>query len=251
MGKLKFYAVAKGKTPGIYYDWASCQEQVSGFGGAVFKGFSTEEEAKLFLGMHSGNVLEKQDAPIKNQVSSFTEKNEDLHKLTVDLSHEPNTYVAYVDGSFSEKGSSKVYSSGFLIIKNGEVLHRGYSSGRDSEVAKIQNVAGELISCMLACQYIGKNHKDCRKLVIAYDYEGIKNWAIGTWKAKNKYSIMYQEHMQKIMKVIDVNFIHTKGHVGILFNEEVDRIAGYAKDCELNQIPFDMDYFMKHRSYFK
>ena len=37
----KFYAIAKGKQPGIYDDWAKAEMQIKGFSGAVFKSFTT------------------------------------------------------------------------------------------------------------------------------------------------------------------------------------------------------------------
>ena len=49
MAKNKYYAVRKGRIPGIYRTWSECQKQVTGYPGAVFKGFVTEEEAQSFL----------------------------------------------------------------------------------------------------------------------------------------------------------------------------------------------------------
>ena len=45
----KFYAVRCGRTPGIYRSWPECNEQVSGFSGAVFKSFALLAEATRFL----------------------------------------------------------------------------------------------------------------------------------------------------------------------------------------------------------
>ncbi|GAB1604283.1 ribonuclease H1 [Argonauta hians] len=45
---MPFYAVKKGRTPGVYNTWTECQEQVNGFYGAKFKKFNTEEEALAF-----------------------------------------------------------------------------------------------------------------------------------------------------------------------------------------------------------
>ena len=48
MGKF-YYAVRKGKTPGIYETWGKCEEQVKGYSGAEYKKFSTYEEALSFI----------------------------------------------------------------------------------------------------------------------------------------------------------------------------------------------------------
>lgn len=46
---MKFYAVKKGHNPGVYLSWPSCQEQVRGFSGAIFKSFTTRKEAEDFV----------------------------------------------------------------------------------------------------------------------------------------------------------------------------------------------------------
>jgi ribonuclease HI len=47
--KRKIYAVHKGRTPGLYFSWEACREQVDRFEGAVFKKFSTVPAAKQFV----------------------------------------------------------------------------------------------------------------------------------------------------------------------------------------------------------
>ena len=45
----KFYAVKKGRKPGIYMSWDACKAQVMGFPNARYKGFKTKAEAEAFL----------------------------------------------------------------------------------------------------------------------------------------------------------------------------------------------------------
>ena len=44
----KYYAVKKGRKPGVYQSWAECKATVDGFPGAVYKSFKTREEAVAF-----------------------------------------------------------------------------------------------------------------------------------------------------------------------------------------------------------
>ncbi|CUS15382.1 unnamed protein product [Tuber aestivum] len=46
---MKYYAVRAGFHPGVYTAWPDCLSQITGFKGAKFKSFPTEEEAQLFL----------------------------------------------------------------------------------------------------------------------------------------------------------------------------------------------------------
>ncbi len=50
--KKKFYAVARGRRPGIYTSWAGpggALEQIEGYSGALYRGFRTREEAERWL----------------------------------------------------------------------------------------------------------------------------------------------------------------------------------------------------------
>ena len=49
MASTTYYAVVNGQTPGIYEDWPSASEQVTGYPGAVFQRFRTREEAEAYL----------------------------------------------------------------------------------------------------------------------------------------------------------------------------------------------------------
>lgn len=46
------YAVIKGRRPGIYYDWATCERQVKRFSGALFQGFEFKHHAVEWLVKH-------------------------------------------------------------------------------------------------------------------------------------------------------------------------------------------------------
>ncbi|MEI6554800.1 MAG: ribonuclease H family protein [Paludibacter sp.] len=46
MSKNKFFVVWEGKEPGIYRSWDDCKRQIHGYEGAIYKGFSTEAEAR-------------------------------------------------------------------------------------------------------------------------------------------------------------------------------------------------------------
>ncbi|KAI5452026.1 hypothetical protein NCC49_001322 [Naganishia albida] len=50
MPKSAFYAVKRGREPGIYSTWAECEHQTKGYTGAVHKKFPTREAAEQFLG---------------------------------------------------------------------------------------------------------------------------------------------------------------------------------------------------------
>lgn len=49
-----FYAVARGRTPGIYHSWDDCEQQVTGYNGSKHKKFTNLTEARDWFEMQSG-----------------------------------------------------------------------------------------------------------------------------------------------------------------------------------------------------
>ncbi|CAH2355054.1 ribonuclease H [[Candida] railenensis] len=46
---MPYYAVQNGRSKGVYNTWNACNEQVSGYRGAIYKKFSTASEANAFV----------------------------------------------------------------------------------------------------------------------------------------------------------------------------------------------------------
>ena len=63
---------------------------------------------------------------------------------------------------------------------------------------------------------INNNYKE---VTIAYDYQWIESWALGTWKRNNKITSEYNEYMQNKMKEINIRFKKIKGHSGHKYND--------------------------------
>ena len=185
----KFYAVKKGKVPGIYTSWDACKSMVHGFLGAVYKGFATRAEAEQFL----------------------EEKKEEQK--------EPENY-AFVDGSFNSATSVYGYG-GFLVYNNEKYIITG--SGSDSEMASMRNVAGEILGSMAAVEKAIE--LGIKSVDIYFDYMGIRAWALGEWKRNKKGTIAYYDYMQSVKDKIAINFVKVKGHSGVEGNEEADRLA--------------------------
>ena len=200
----KFYAVKKGKIPGIYNSWDDCKKMVDGFLGAVYKSFKTLEEAKAFV----------ETAGTSKKQSAKTEKSD-----TIQLEDTPSIY-AFVDGSYNI--ATKVYGYGGFLIHNGEkeVLQ---GSGNDAEMASMRNVSGEILGAMAAV----KRAIDLKlpEVTIYYDYMGIEMWATGTWKRNKQGTIAYYDYMQSVKNKIRIKFVKVKGHSGVDGNEEADRLA--------------------------
>ncbi len=193
----KFYAVRKGKVPGIYSSWDACKRMVDGYPGAIYKSFKSRQEAEKFVAGGSGILTEK---PQTDAV--------------------PVTDYAFVDGSFNIVTS--VYGfGGFLVAGKERYVLQG--SGEDEDMASMRNVAGEILGSMAAMEKalaLG-----LREITIYYDYLGIEMWATGGWKRNKTGTIAYYDYVQSIRDRLSIHFVKVKGHSGVEGNEEADRLA--------------------------
>lgn len=191
--KKNYYAVRKGKTPGIYFTWDDCNAQVKGFKGAEYKKFSSLEDANNFI------------------------ENSQSKEIKLDK----NSIIAYVDGSYNI--DTKIFSYGIVLIDQDGVEVRLSDAINHQEYSHHRNVAGEVYGSIEAIKWaIDKGY---RKIYIHYDYAGIGNWAKGEWKANKELTKKYKDFIDSIKAKIDLEFIKVKAHSNNKYNDIADRLA--------------------------
>lgn len=188
---MKYYAVKAGNNPGIYESWSDCEKEVRGFKGAIYKSFSSLEEAQAFLKEEKKNM-------------TFS------HGL-----------VAYVDGSFNAKKG--VYGYGVVLLEGQKVVKQIYGKGEHSDYVGMRNVAGEIFGSEVAIEYAIDHGYD--GIAIYYDYEGIEKWATGLWKANKPGTINYQKNIKAYREKIQILFYKVLAHSGDTYNEMADALA--------------------------
>jgi len=196
----KFYAVKAGYIPGIYETWNGCKKQVDGFSGASYKGFATQEEAEVFLGI-------------------TTTKSTKLSTLKPTLAQRSEA-VAYVDGSYDD--SIKAFSYGVVMFYD-EIEEHFSAKMNNPVLIEMHNVAGEIKAAEKAMQFCVEH--DIKSIDIYHDYEGISKWCTGEWKAKQVGTKAYKAFYDGIKSNITVNFIKVTGHSGDKYNDLADQLA--------------------------
>ena len=127
--------------------------------------------------------------------------------------------IYYVDGSYDKR--TRRYGYGVVVVnKDGEAVATISGGGIDTD--GVWNIAGELEAATRAIKYAKKTGDD--KIVICYDYEGIRSWANGTWKAKKEVSQRYVQAVKE--SGLKITFEKVKSHSGVKYNELADRLAG-------------------------
>ncbi|WP_311516000.1 ribonuclease H family protein [uncultured Anaerococcus sp.] len=194
---MKYYAVKRGRNPGIYTSWDACLKEVKGFSNASYKSFKTKAEAIAFM-------------------------EDSLREVEVDDA----TIIAYVDGSYNL--NDKIYGSGVVYIsKNGEEeLYATYTD----DFYQHRNVAGEVKASELA---IKKALRDkAQKIIIYHDYQGISSWANDEWKANNELTKAYKAFIKEARRSLEIGFVKVKGHSNDKYNDWADRLAKKAAKVE-------------------
>lgn len=221
MAKKKIYAVRKGRTTGIFLTWDECKAAVEGYSGAEYQGFSTREEAELYL---AGKSEVKAVSPSESKVKAVSS----LEVKAV----LPNQIIAYVDGSYDEKIGRYAFGC-VIILPSGEVIKES-GNGDKPEALALRNVAGEMLGAMYVVKWCEKNGYP--SINICYDYSGIEFWATGVWNAKNELTKKYVEFMKKMARKINISFTKIDAHTGVYYNEEADKLAKNAL-TEGNGVP--------------
>lgn len=194
--KKKFYAVRVGKDgPGIYESWEECKKQVYGVERAIYKGFTTLEDAQAFI-QGWGNGVEP----------------------------EPETgwdgAVAYVDGSYDK--ATKDFSCGAVLFWEGEQVEFSQRF-TDPELAEMNNIAGEIMGVLTVLDYC--REKGIPAVEIHHDYEGLGRWADGSWRTNRIGTYRYAAACKEAAKVMKIRFVKVKGHSGDKYNDRADSLA--------------------------
>ena len=189
----KYYAVKKGLKTGIFRTWDECKASVSGYSGAVYKSFQSEEEARSFLGLNG-----QKEEGVQN----------------------PGCVEIYVDGSYNS--ATGEFSYGMVVLLGGQ--EETYSqSFQDEELATMRNVAGEIKGAEAAMQY-ALDH-GIREIAIYHDYEGIAKWCLGEWKTNKEGTKAYKAFYDKARSQVKISFVKVAGHSGNKYNDMADELA--------------------------
>lgn len=213
----KYYAVAKGKTPGIYFTWDDCKAQIDHFSGAVYKSFSTVAEAEAFIEL-AGNGYPKNTAP--SMKKNTKEEQPGLACGEPICVSTDKDLVAYVDGSYEHSMRRYAYGCVLVFEDHTEDLN---GSGNDESLVGMRNVAGEILGSQCAIDWAIENHYE--SVTIYYDYEGIEKWALGIWKANKEGTKAYKEFVEARKDKVQIRFQKVAAHTGVKYNEMADRLA--------------------------
>jgi len=206
---VKYYAVVIGRIPGIYTSWDDAKDQIHKYPNALYKSFNTKRQAEEFISNSTA------------QTTPFIIYENPL----------PDKTIIYTDGSYQ----NGISSYGIIIIMSDGDIYTAY--GKVPEEYGSSNNVGELYAIYMALE-LTKNY-DNLILYTDSDYAignlttRIHDWVKNGWKGASNKELTQDTYDAINNRKID--FYYTKGHKGIKYNEEADKLAdlGNLCDCDL------------------
>ena len=213
----RYYAVASGRRPGIYTEWAGptgAQVQVTGFPGAVFKGFASLSEAERFLASDRTGI--------RPPASAGRRKPREVLPLRNGLIH------IYTDGGCLRNPGPGGWAAVILDGDTRTEISGGYRLTTNNRM--------ELQACIQALKTLGTGTEavlftDSQYVVNAVEKGWARRWRSQRWMRDRTHKAENADLWTELLGLIDdreVTFRWVRGHAGNPENERCDELAGRA-----------------------
>jgi ribonuclease HI len=210
--KKKYYAVKFGRKPGIYTQWFGengAESQVKGFPKAVFKGFATKEEAKIFL--RDDYKASRKSSRSKKKIPKFKP--------------DKNSIIIYTDGACINNPGSGGYGVVIIHGKYRKELSAGYRLTTNNRM--------EMMACIVGLKELETPspvtlYSDSQYVVNGISKGWAKKWQAKDWMRTKKERAKNADLWKQLLELCekhDVEFIWIEGHAGIKENEICDQLA--------------------------
>lgn len=215
MAKKKYYAVAVGRSPGIFTDWPTAEKQVKGFAAAKFKSFPTRAEAEAWL-----------KDPVYQKKERVSGSRQETTPAPQHRQSSPDTIVVYTDGGCINNPGP----GGYGVVIEAQGKRRELSGGfRHTTNNRMEMMAA--IVALRELQACGKEiflYSDSSYLVNGITKGWAKKWRRTGWRKSDGQPVLNVDLWQELLELLDtmeVCFHWVKGHAGNELNERCDRLA--------------------------
>ena len=228
---MTFYAVANGRTIGIFLNWNDCNNSVKKYKNALYKKFNTKEEADNFIKVNEKNI-DDMNNNIQNHNIIVNSKDDNIV-------FNPDYYV-YTDGACSNNGKDNALAG--IGIFFGINDNRNISKKIEG---KQTNNAAELSAIIETYHIIENDILNGKKIAIVSDSEYaikcVSSYGEKCYKKcwnvdipnKDLVKIAYEMYKDKL----NIQFIHIKAHtnntdIHSFGNDNADKLANIAIGLE-------------------
>jgi ribonuclease HI len=240
-GHIWYYAVYKGRIPGVYTSWDDAKAQVTGFPGAVYKRFADEVRAEAFVKYGGGLADTETPADDIKSVLQTPLKSLSLSKKDSVLVEGDAWLVAFTDGSCIHQGSPKAVGGigvvfPFRDVQISEPLTRPPTA---------TNNRAELTAILRAFQVaeqLDPAHKRGLRIFTDSEYSlksmtrWMKAWKRNDWRKSSGEPVLNRDLLEAIdllQSKRKLDMVHVKAHTGrsdplSRWNDLADKLAQQA-----------------------
>jgi ATP-dependent DNA helicase PIF1 len=213
--KHKYYAVAKGHNPGIYTDWATTNENVKGFSGAVYESFDTAIEAQEYLDKYNSKNPPTNLPP--SRLETLTRE-----QLAV-IDHLLENESLFLTGG---GGVGKSYLLSVIYTEFPGLKKRQIAAKNPGSVAKLPRIQ--------MCAMTG-----CAALLLGHKAKTLHSWA-GIGLGKGSVSELYVKirRNQKSMRNWLCTDLLIIDEISMMTAELLDKLNEIGKKVRSNKKPF-------------
>lgn len=205
-----YYAVRRGRKPGIYRSWARCSEQVIEYSNARFKRFNNEAEALAF---YNDEEYVKKRRPSSEKEKGSPSK---LVKL------ESDRLVVFTDGACKNNGY--LDASGGIGIFFGDDDPRNISEEFPGKQTNQRSEMIAIIRCLeVTDPKVPLEIRTDSKFSIGSCTVWLEKLTSGTKVDYALKDLMYR--VSELLKDRDVIFTYVPGHASVYGNEQADKLA--------------------------
>lgn len=247
MAKARYYAVARGRRPGIYREWdgaEGAEAQVKGYPGARYQGFRSRAEAEAWLRSQRGAQEPQSGATPEPPLFDMP-----------DPSPQPATQAQAIDhtGALAD-GKVVIYTDGGCIGNPGPggygavLLYKGHRRELSGGYRRTTNNRMELMACIVALQSLKCRsqvvlHSDSRYVVDGITRGWARRWRENGWLRNEGEEARNADLWSQLLDLCDeheVEFVWVRGHVGNPENERCDKLSMQA--AEAKDLPEDTGF---------
>ena len=221
---MSYYAIANGKTKGIFLNWSDCKNPVKNYKNAIYKKFDTLEEANNFIQLNT--KINSTNESINSTNKSINSTNQSFDNFIPD-------YYVYTDGG--------CYNNGKYNAISGIGIFFGINDDRNISKkieGKQTNNTAELTAIIETYYIIENDIINNKKIAIISDSEyaikcvssygnkcSKKSWNVDI-PNKELVKTAYEMYKDKL----NIKFIHIKAHtnntdIHSIGNDNADKLA--------------------------
>ncbi|XP_043791798.1 ribonuclease H1 [Apis laboriosa] len=251
----KYYAVARGRTSGIYNTWLECKQQVDQFPRPIFRKFHSIEEAEDFIKQYTKINKKENNKNLSFILGKRLQNNQESNnkkslKKRKQISLEEHSKIIHIEnkeisGDFNidNDGYVNVYTDGACSLNGCKNAQAGigvwFGDNHPLNISKA--VVGRATNNMAEIQAVTVAAKQAKKagiknlkintdsqFLISCINNWMPKWKRNGWKTFNNKPVINKIElleMENALKFLNVIWNHVNGHAGIYGNEMADKLA--------------------------